>query len=464
MNIPRHSWTAMAVVIFLAMSLWVATPYPDDHDGVNFVLGVGRFDIHWHQPHFPGYPVYIAAGKVTTTFTGSAEWGLITVSALSMAVAMLALLVISRGSAPFAGAMALLVAMMASPAVFQFGHKIFSEPMGLALLCLSALAIHGASAGPGRWTLSGFMLGLMLGVRLSWWPFAPGLAIAAFLSGRLAPMTAGLAIGIVTWLLPLAWPIGLIELFNTGLAFTQGHFADLGGSATGGGAATESVLTTRVGFLLTNLGAIAGIAPGLWGLIAGAPMALCVGVGMVTLVRHRNDVEYFSTAQRALLIGAGFYICWLALGQNVTKARHFLPFIPVVAIALAPVAKRAPMALLLAAAMMAGGAVGAHIDRHSDFPPPIQMRLWLEKNADRDTTVYCGWAERFFDLYPSKTKVYGAPRADSLPLIIASQLDPSGTRFVCSDIPGLHAQGAPVAVFPPRPADLTDIQLRLFPL
>lgn len=443
--------------MFMGVSLWVATPYPDDHDGVNFVMGVQRFDIQWHQPHFPGYPVYIAAGKVMAALTGSVEWGLICVSTLSMAVAILALLAIARGSVAFSGLMAMLAAMMANPAMFQFGHKIFSEPMGLALLCLSALAIHGANPGSGKWSISGFMLGLTLGARLSWWPFAPGFAIAAFGAGHLVPMTAGMAIGVMAWLLPLAWPMGLVDLLNTGLAFTNGHFTHWDGAAINGG------FSTRGGFMLKNLGVIAGIAPGFWGVLAGAPMALGVAFGIVTLVHNRNDKGYFSTAQRALLAGAGFYFCWLMLGQNVTKVRHFLPFFPVVAIALAPVARKAPMALFLVAAMMAGGAVGEHIKRDSSLPPPIQMRLWLESNADR-ATVYCGWAERFFDLYPSRAKIYSVPMADALPQIIGSEFAPSGTRFLCSDIPGLSLSGAPTMTFAPRAGDIVDMPLQLLPI
>ena len=455
MRIPQHTWILAVVALFPVVSLLVATPYPDDHDGVNFVLGVGRFDIHWHQPHFPGYPVYIAAGKVMASLVGSAEWGLICVSALSMAVAMVALLGLARGSASGMEAMALLAAMMASPVVFQFGHKIFSEPMGLALLCLSALAIHDGGERGGRWTIAGFMLGLMLGVRLSWWPFAVGLAITALPGGRLAPLTAGMAIGTGAWLLPLAWPIGLVDLLNTGLAFTRGHFIDWGGAAAG------RELTTGAGFLLTNLGAVAGIAPGLWGFLAGAPMALLVVVGMGRQTPSLEHNWRSSPAQRALVIGAGFYLCWLMIGQNVTKVRHFIPFIPVVAIALAPMARKAPLVLFLAAAMMAGGAVGAHINRHSALPPPLQMRQWLEAEADRDTTVYCGWAERFFDLYPSRIKVHSVPRGELFPMITGSQLAPARTRLVCSDIAGLSLPGEPVAVFQPRLMDLTDSPLSL---
>ena len=43
-----------------------APPALDDIDAVNFTLGVRDFDVAQHQPHPPGYPVFIALGKLST--------------------------------------------------------------------------------------------------------------------------------------------------------------------------------------------------------------------------------------------------------------------------------------------------------------------------------------------------------------------------------------------------------------
>ncbi len=54
---------ALAHVPFLAPSL-------EDIDSVNFALGVRDFDVATHRPHPPGYPVYIALGKIATAIGG----------------------------------------------------------------------------------------------------------------------------------------------------------------------------------------------------------------------------------------------------------------------------------------------------------------------------------------------------------------------------------------------------------
>jgi hypothetical protein len=55
---------ALAHVPFLAPSL-------EDIDSVNFALGVRDFDVATHRPHPPGYPVYIALGKIATAIAGA---------------------------------------------------------------------------------------------------------------------------------------------------------------------------------------------------------------------------------------------------------------------------------------------------------------------------------------------------------------------------------------------------------
>ena len=49
--------------LFLALHLPFLPPSLEDLDSINFALGVRDFDVARHQPHPPGYPVFIAAAK-----------------------------------------------------------------------------------------------------------------------------------------------------------------------------------------------------------------------------------------------------------------------------------------------------------------------------------------------------------------------------------------------------------------
>ena len=65
----RRALTALALVFALAHLPFLPTTL-EDIDSVNFALGVRDFDVGQHRPHPPGYPVYIALGKIATAIAG----------------------------------------------------------------------------------------------------------------------------------------------------------------------------------------------------------------------------------------------------------------------------------------------------------------------------------------------------------------------------------------------------------
>ena len=66
----RVAAAALALVFALGASCPFSPPSLEDIDSVNFALGVRDFDVAAHRPHPPGYPVYIALGKVATAIAG----------------------------------------------------------------------------------------------------------------------------------------------------------------------------------------------------------------------------------------------------------------------------------------------------------------------------------------------------------------------------------------------------------
>ena len=61
----RTVFVCALAIFFLATHLPFITPGPGSVDATNFALGVRDFDPSDHRPHPPGYPVFIALGKVT---------------------------------------------------------------------------------------------------------------------------------------------------------------------------------------------------------------------------------------------------------------------------------------------------------------------------------------------------------------------------------------------------------------
>jgi len=65
---PDRPWGFPLVValVFAVAHLPFLPPTLADIDSVNFALGVRQFDPSAHQPHPPGYPIYIALGRIST--------------------------------------------------------------------------------------------------------------------------------------------------------------------------------------------------------------------------------------------------------------------------------------------------------------------------------------------------------------------------------------------------------------
>ena len=52
-------------LLYLGAHIWFLPPALEDIDSINFALALHDFDPVLHRPHPPGYPVYVAMGKVT---------------------------------------------------------------------------------------------------------------------------------------------------------------------------------------------------------------------------------------------------------------------------------------------------------------------------------------------------------------------------------------------------------------
>src|SRR2546423_15471702 len=92
-RVSRSAALALLLVYLLA-HLALLPRTLEDLDSINFALGVRDFDVARHQPHPPGYPVFIALAKLTTSAcrvmgVGSvAPRGLAVLSAMAGAAAL----------------------------------------------------------------------------------------------------------------------------------------------------------------------------------------------------------------------------------------------------------------------------------------------------------------------------------------------------------------------------------------
>lgn len=233
-----------ALAFLLGHLPFVATSL-EDVDSVNFALGLRDFDVAAHRPHPPGYPVFVATGKVlrqaVSLVAGEASpdrADALTLSIIGViAGALLAfpLLQVFRMLEEHEGrARAALVLTLASPLLWFTAARPLSDMAGLfaatgvqALLLTawrrqaSQAASGAATSGPGlvasgRLIVLGALLaGFSIGVRSQTaWLTVPVLAmvlthrVGRGAAGALLGASVTFSIGVVAWAVPLLWVSG----------------------------------------------------------------------------------------------------------------------------------------------------------------------------------------------------------------------------------------------------------------
>ncbi|WP_437825412.1 hypothetical protein [Sorangium sp. So ce1153] len=358
----------------LASRLLFRVDHDEDIDALRFALGVERFDVSELRPHAPYYPVFIAAAKALALLGAAPREALALVSAASGAAtvaftALLAHAVAGRRAAVFAGVLAL-----ASPFLWLSSEKLLSDMAGTAVttaalwLCARARRLHPAAgadspAPPGAAspetrvartrTCALVLLGVGLGVRLSYFPFA--LACLAVIArgegGRLAWLARGrdLATGVLAWLVPLVLIATPRELVATTWVQGIGHFTRWGGTAITVSSPLDRLHGVVWGLWANGLGGAWPDAPAARWL--GAPPLLALLGAAALLAVPLQRAARAAREQPELWASALAYFLWALLGQNIAyKPRHWLPLVPLLVVALAAGAASLSPAIPAAAA------------------------------------------------------------------------------------------------------------------
>ncbi len=314
---PGHPgpWLLLAAGAVFASRVSFLPSTLGDIDSVNFALALDRFDPALHQPHPPGYPVYIALARLVYALVPDAPKALALLSALAQAALVLPLFALFQRLSSTPNRAVLSTALtLACPILWFNGARPMSDSVGL-LFVVSTQALLLRSLDTGRMLPAASLLaGLSLGVRLQ----AGLLTIPLWLwtlrrhrSWR-RPLAA-IAAGIGIWAIPLVIASGGPLEYARVFAETMGQAAE-----------SEPLIVkftlNRASRALLNvsLGPWISSALGLWVMALGT-----IGL-LATAVRRRPTL---------LLAGIAFlpYFLFHALIQQAETVRYSLPYIPGIA-------------------------------------------------------------------------------------------------------------------------------------
>ena len=286
---------------------------PWEFDEVLFYEGLQRFDPVAHHPPPPGYPVFMAAGKVARSMAPSDFAAL---SALSLIGSTVGFVMLALAFRNMAGD---LTAGLAGAALFYFSpvqlvHAAvpISDPGALGLL---ATALYFGSRGdsPGRFAM---FASLAIGWRIQFTIFAlPLFLIAVILMKKWRDRGVALAtftVVCLAWLIPLAIAVGGLEEL---VQFQMGQGKYL---------AAHDAEQSRSGWTPAMIALRFVAHP--WGAkVTSFPLLLAAAIGFVVAVRKRR-------LPMAMTIAGAIYIAFaLWVMDPADGVRYALPFVLVTA-------------------------------------------------------------------------------------------------------------------------------------
>ena len=194
--------------LFLISTAAFLATHPFHWDGAQFVLGVQDYSVVLHQPHPPGYPLFIAAAKLISFFLSpyrslQLESLLFALAAVS-AVYFLGLEIWRSRLAAWVGA----VCLMFNPLFWLYRETGLTYTVdAFAGPVLALLLLRGWRGRPGLLLWSALFLGLISGFRPSLsfllLPLLLGVMLANGSGHLLLKGTSLWLIGILSWTLPM---------------------------------------------------------------------------------------------------------------------------------------------------------------------------------------------------------------------------------------------------------------------
>ena len=450
MNHEGREFRVQSSALFMLVMVGIVTrwlyrgQYLEGWDSADFALALHEFDLEKYQPHFPGYPVYLALARGSQWVAGNeiiSDTDALVLPGVvfgGLAVIPIALLAAywTERYQTWAGFTAAGLYLM-SPGLWLQAEKPLSDALGFTLLPWVLLALVVEPVFPPRvrgvppllrrsWLvgIAGLLMGLVLGVRLSYWPFVLGCALILIVQRpiRFKELAlwgcGGLGIGTSLWLVPLIAHTGLSELIQEGVRFGTGHFTRWGGTVFSGEVGLGRYMTWWWGIWAFSLG-------GYWPEAPQNILRVLFSVSLCFLLLW--GMLHKPIRQPLLIVGALLipYIAWILIGQNPERPRHTLPLTlflyPLAGVAVGSWMSRwtntklqsiAPTVGILA--IICSGLIAFPLVRaYAETPPPqVAFVQHVKTHFDPEHTRIFTWeTQRLFEYYAPE---FNATRARGL--------------------------------------------------
>ena len=291
----RAVWISTAIVVgLLASRLFFMPDGPWEQDEAIFATGVLDFNVVRHRPHPPGFPGWIAVGKLLTPLFGDPLLALRVASSVASA---LTVVVLARLLVPIAGERpALLTALLyaATPVVWAHAPRAFTTTPALACAVLAAALIRDQRLW--GWAL----LGVAATIRPQ---LAPELAVVAALGFGASRRRLALGIAIAVAIVAVAYGVTALDAGGSYWTSVSSHVSRHGRDLGHGSDLAQLGIVRGVGgpipaaaFAIATVGGLAGRAASR-PQSRGLPRRALLGVtGWMVLGKHHPGFPRYAVA------------------------------------------------------------------------------------------------------------------------------------------------------------------------
>ena len=217
----------------------------------------------------------------------------------------------------------LMALILANPMIWIMSNRYMPDLMGLSLFVVSFYMLVCQDEKKYMY-IGGVISGLLLGVRLSYFPLLilPMIKVLRENKKNTLQFISSIALGVVIWLIPIVYITGLDNLIYVAQNQSLGHFTDFGGTMI-----TESDWSYRIKLFLHTIW-----SDGLGGYWFGRSfITILLSISMIPILF--SSISYFKSnpldSKIKILIGCiALYVMWILFFQNIVyKSRHVLPVV-----------------------------------------------------------------------------------------------------------------------------------------
>ena len=221
MTTDRRSYDALLVVSLFSLGILTRLPFRSrilyHWDSVNFALGMEHFDVHLHQPHPPGYLLYVMLGRLVNLSVGDANASLVWISVVATGLATVGIYFLGQSLWDRRTGTVAALLLLSSPLFWFHGEVALSYMTEAVFVTLVALiGYRHLTRQDDRVWLSACILGVAGGFRQNTMVFLLPLwtiAVWRFRWRKVILAVVVLALTCASWLLPMMALTGGVERY-----------------------------------------------------------------------------------------------------------------------------------------------------------------------------------------------------------------------------------------------------------